>query len=351
MKTYIGRRARPVCRLGILAQPACIEALPVGTGRLRRLGERIASHARDADVPLHGYGIEEGIAMGVLMMGSKGLSIILGLSIAAVLQMTRGSEMRAIEFGIGRDIKETANLSGVVSYSVQNIDGLLIYDANGLSSDAIARYQSVGYEISFSPLFSLTLYADKKSGGGPLVQTAALQASTRAITSHAAARAFVEGVIKQFQNGRWERYVENLCPAVTGRSSILDEAGRVAQTDACPLDLGYKLTDDEWKQLMQSTQSYQWIGDGVLAKFSVSYNDFGRGIDYSIDLDFDAFEQKKQRDEAENRRRLAEGDAKGWRSTEKHLRYIATAKERLVILEENAVKRGDKVVVRRGDSR
>lgn len=40
---------------------------------------------------------------------------------------------------------------------------------------------------------------------------------------------------------------------------------------------------------MQSTQNYEWIGDGVLAKLTVGFNDFVRGLEYPVDFDFDDF--------------------------------------------------------------
>lgn len=61
--------------------------------------------------------------------------------------------MPEIQFDIGKDIAETARASGVKRYSVQDVDGLLMYDANGLNKDGSARYVRPGHEISFSPVF------------------------------------------------------------------------------------------------------------------------------------------------------------------------------------------------------
>jgi hypothetical protein len=220
-----------------------------------------------------------------------------------------------------------------------------MYDANGLSPDVPVRYNRPGYEILFALTFSLTLYADKKINNNLSVHTAALQASTRTIKSHAAAQDFVKNIILQFQKGKWQRYMDALCPAVPGRSSILNEHGQVAQIGACALDPDYQLSEEEWVQLMPSTQSYKWIGDGVLAKLTITYNDFGRGIEYSIDLDFDDLDLKIKRDEESSLQELADGDTKGWKSTEKHLEYVAEMKARIKILEENAVMRGDRVIL------
>lgn len=263
-----------------------------------------------------------------------------------IVQISGARNMQEIGFDIGKNIRETARISTAAGFTVQNVDGLIMYDAEGLSSDILARYKRPGYEISISPIFSFSMYADERTKDGLAVQTAALQASTRAIKSHEVAQEFVKTLVMQFRKGRWTRYLDNLCPAVTGRSSILNEDGEVAQMGACALDPEYNLSLEEWKKLMMSTQNYKWIGDGVLAKLTVGYNDFGRGLNYSIDLDFEDFELKKRRDEIEKTRRMVEGDQKGWKSTEKYLKQIAATKARIAVLENNAVKRGDKLIPR-----
>lgn len=254
--------------------------------------------------------------------------------------------MQEIKVDIGKNIVTMAKISGAAGYSIQNVDGLLMYDANGMSSDIPVRYARPGFEILFAPAFSLTMYADKKIDNNLPVQTVALQASTRMIKTHAAAQDFVKKIIEQFQKGQWQRYIDDLCPAVTGRSSILNENGHVEQIGACALDPNYQLSDQEWVRLMPSTQNYKWIGDGVLAKLTITCHDFGRGLDYAIDLDFDDFAKKNRRDHENERLELFEGDAKGWKSTEKHLEYIAEMRSRIKILEKNALARGDQVILR-----
>lgn len=254
--------------------------------------------------------------------------------------------MSEVQFDIGKNIVDAARASGAQGYSTQNIDGLLMYDAN-LTPDIPVRYARSGYEIVVSPTFSLTLYADRKSNNNLAVQTASLQTSTRTIRSHAAAREFVDKLVLQFKNGKWLRYIDDLCPAVTGRSTLLNEAGHVEQIEACALDPDYKLSDEEWAYLMQSTQNYEWVGDGVLAKLTVGFHDFGRGLEYAIDLEFDDLFLKEKRDKENLLQELSEGDAKGWRSTENHLKNMAEIKARIGILEKNAVKRGDSVILRR----
>jgi hypothetical protein len=272
--------------------------------------------------------------------------IFFGICIVGLTQILGAKPMSEVQFDIGKNIVDAARASGAQGYSTQNIDGLLMYDAN-LTPDVPVRYARPGYEIVVSPIFSLTLYADRKSNNNLAVQTASLQTSTRTIRSHAAARDFVDKLVLQFKNGKWLRYIDDLCPAVTGRSTLLNEAGHVEQIEACALDPDYKLSDEEWAFLMQLTQNYEWVGDGVLAKLTVGFHDFGRGLEYAIDLEFDDLSLKEKRDKENLSQELSAGDAKGWRSTENHLKNMAEIKARRGILEKNAVKRGDALVVRR----
>lgn len=271
---------------------------------------------------------------------------IIGLSVTGLVRTLGVNKVNEVNFDIGKNIIEATKTSGAPSFSTQNIDGLLMYDAN-LSPQVPVRYDRPGYEIIVSPIFSLTLYADKKSNNNLSIQTASLQTSTRTIKSHAAAQEFVEQFKIQFRKGKWRRYIDDLCPAVTGRSTFINESGQFEQIEACALDPEYKLSDEEWKFLMQSQQNYKWVGDGVLAKLTVGYHDFGRGLEYAIDLDFDDLQLKIKRDEKNLLEELSEGDAKGWRSTEQHVNNINEIKARLKILEKNAVERGDRLISRR----
>jgi hypothetical protein len=272
--------------------------------------------------------------------------VFTGICIIGIIQTLGVGQMKEVQFDIGKNIVETAKASGALGYSTQNIDGLLMYDAS-LAPDVPVRYTRPGYEIIISPAFSLTLYADKKNNNNLGVQTASLQAATRTMKSHAAAREFVEKIKLQFKKGKWQRYLDDFCPAVTGRSTFLNESGEVRQIEACALDPDYKLSDEDWIVLMESTQNYEWIGDGVIARLTIRFNDFGRGLEYSIDLDFDDLLLKTKRDEKNLLEHLSKGDANGSRSTENHLKNMAEIKARIGILEKNAVGRGDAVISRR----
>ena len=179
-----------------------------------------------------------------------------------------------------------------------------------------------------------------------LVETAALQMDTDALQSHHSAKAFVENLITQFNSGKWVRHIDDLCPAVTGRSSYLNEAGNPEQIEVCPLDPQHRISAEDWVQLMRMTQTFEWVGDGILATLTVGYSDDIRGITYSIDLEFNDFEIKKRRTASNVARDLAHGDEQGWNSTMGERNSLSALRSRIKILEENARKRGDSVLPR-----
>lgn len=254
--------------------------------------------------------------------------------------------MPQIKFDIGRNILETARQSGAPQYTVGNVAGIVSYELVNLPPDIPAFYQRQGYEIRARPLFALTLYANEESNDGLAVQTAALQFSKDAAKSHEEAQTFVGDLIAQFQKGKWKRHIDGLCPAVTGRSAFLNATDKPERIGFCPLDPQYRLTTEDWILLMGKTQNYQWTGDGVLATLTIGYSDDIRGITYSIDLEFEDSETAIRRETRNLLRDLAEGDAQGWNSTFKHSEEILERKALLKILEENAQRRGDRIISR-----
>lgn len=254
--------------------------------------------------------------------------------------------MLQVKVDIGNNIVETAKKSGAPRWSTGNVDGFISYDVLGLPPDIPVLYQRAGYEVNLIPIYSLTMYADRKNNNNLAVEAISLMFDTDQYKAHASAKKFVEDLISQFQKGKWTRHLDDWCPAVTGRSSYLNEAGELDTSLGCPLDPAYRLSTDDWIQMMYMGKSYEWMGDGVLATLDVRYSDDIRGITYSIDLSFDHFAAKRRVEEANRLRNLAEGDANGWKSTENEAKAIAASKIKVRILEENARKRGDVVISR-----
>jgi hypothetical protein len=265
---------------------------------------------------------------------------------AAATYNLQANIMPEIKFAIGNNIHETAKRSGAPRFSTRNVAGLISYKLIDLPPDIPAHYVRPGFEITASPLFAFTLYADEEHNNGLAVQTARLQFSSAMAKSHDSAQAFVENMITQFEKGKWKRHIDELCPAVTGRSTFLNEAGEPGQIAGCPLDPQHRLSKGDWIRLMRLTQDYEWIGDGVLATLTVGFSDDVREITYDMTLEFDDLAIKNRGDQSNLDRMLAEGDKNGWNSTANEKKDIAALKARIKTLEDNARKRGDMVIPR-----
>jgi hypothetical protein len=258
----------------------------------------------------------------------------------------RDKDMNEIRFVLHRNIVETARQSGVPEYSTRDIQGFITYSINDIPADILARYEQSGYEISLAPLFAFTMHADKSNHNNLGVENVTLQFSSKPYKTHEDGKRFAEKVIAQMNGKKWRRHIEELCPAVTGRSALLDVEGKLGQAAGCPLDPNYALTKDEWVQMMREEQRYQWIGDGVLVTFRIAYSEDSRGITYKFFMEFDDFSIKKRKDDQRTQLSLKEGDEKGWGSTERHQKSIESTRELIKVLEANALKRGDHVVGR-----
>ena len=253
--------------------------------------------------------------------------------------------MFEIKLDLGKNIVETARNSGIPKFQAGNTAGLIDYSINQIPADIPARFTRPGYEISVAPLFAFTMNADEEDANNLAVTSVTLQIENDHLKSHVNGRAFVEKILTQFSSGRWNRYIADACPSVSGRSSLLNKAGQL-DSDMCAIDPNYKMTPDEWLHMMRKTQSYEWVGDGVLAKMTVNYDNDVRGITYNIFLDFQDLATKIKHDNANKARELKEGDAKGWDSTKKEAEDLKTIELDKKILEANAIKRGDQVLQR-----
>ena len=97
---------------------------------------------------------------------------------------------------------------------------------------------------------------------------------------------------------------------------------------------------------MEMGKYYDWLGDGVLARLTVDFDEDTRGLTYNLNLEFKDFAVNQRRIEAQHALKLIEGDKKGWHSTENHKKAIVRNREKLKILEANAIRRGDHLVLR-----
>ena len=256
-----------------------------------------------------------------------------------------GQKMQEIRFDLGKNIVDTARASGVPRFRTSNVNGSIDYSVNQISAELSARFARPGYEISAAPIFSFRLSADHRNGVSDIVEATTLQINT--FKSHDTAQAFVEQLLGQFAKGKWKRYIWDSCPAVTGRSALLDATGKLDVGTVCSLDPSYKLKRDEWLAMMSVGKFYRWVGDGVIAELQVGYGDNpATGVMYQMFLGFELEDVQKKRNAQADADHIKEGEAKGWNTAAKAVAGKKETDAMNKLLEANAIKRGDQVVPR-----
>jgi hypothetical protein len=258
---------------------------------------------------------------------------------------TKGQKMQAIEIDLGKDIVETARSSGVPEFQAQKVNNTIIYSVTAIPPERPVRFTRSGYEIVWQPAFGLDIYGSVLRGS--IADSASISLDSN-LTSHAAAQAFVEQTVAQFAKGKWQRYHDPVWDVLlTGRSSMLDEAGHIATT-VMTIDPAYKVPPVDWPALAKSGPIWRWVGDGVLASLTIGFTEreTSAAPQYSMDLEFELLDVYTKQLAENGDQKRKEGDAKGWNSTAKH---EAAKKERAELnkrLIANAIKRGDQVVSR-----
>lgn len=256
-----------------------------------------------------------------------------------------GQKVQEIKFDLGKNIVETARASGVPRFQTGNVNGLIDYSVNQISAELPARFTRPGYEVSVAPLWAFTLNANHKRTADDLVYKSTLQINT--IKSHDAAQAFVEQLLGQFAKGKWKRYIWESCPAVTGKSSLLNENGQLDTGTVCSLDPSFKLDRSDWLAMMSTGKFYRWIGDGVIAELQVGYGDNpATGVMYQMFLEFELEDVQKKRYAQADADLIKEGEAKGWNTAAKAAKGKIETEAMNKLLEANAIKRGDQVMPR-----
>ena len=265
---------------------------------------------------------------------------------AALIGCTsEGQKMQEIKFELGKNIVDTARASGVPKFEADNIAGLISYSISPIPAEIPARYTRSGFEVSVAPLYAFTLKADRDQTPDDLVYKTTLQIDT--FKSHDTAQAFVEQLLGQFAKGKWKRYIWESCPAVTGRSALLDATGKLDVGTVCSLDPSYKLKRDEWLAMMSVGKFYRWVGDGVIAELQVGYGDNpATGVMYQMFLGFELEDVQKKREAQAEADHIKEGEAKGWNTAAKAVAGKKETDAMNKLLEANAIKRGDQVVPR-----
>lgn len=267
---------------------------------------------------------------------------------------TMSQSQKTIEFLVG----ETPELSAKrakISLTGQNSGGYMDFGYTGLPAGISGKYVGKEYEVEVGPLFAITFYADKNRPPHTVAHRVSLTLETDHLintqaNAHSAAQAYVQSVIEQFKKGKWQRYIPEDCPRLTGRSSLISSKEIKALVSDpllsvgfdCSLDPDWKMSAEDWIFIMRSGNVYMWHGDGRTAKLSVSYTAYADETKptYSIDLEFELEDARRYYDAKNRPEHIKDrgGPAVVAKDEAEHKRIQK-------ILEENAVKRGDPLFV------
>jgi hypothetical protein len=83
-----------------------------------------------------------------------------------------------------------------------------------------------------------------------------------------------------------------------------------------------------------------------VARLEVGFSERGNSIHYAIDLEFRDLKIESKRNTAMEASELKEGDEKGWKSTENHVKALAENTLANKRLEKMALARGDQLFLR-----
>lgn len=248
-----------------------------------------------------------------------------------------------IIFDLNGGIEQTARGSGAPEFQITKVAGAHLYNVAGLAPNVVAHYTRPGFEVKISPIFALTLYADE--GISLAVEQVYIQVANN-FASDKAASSLIGEIVAQFKRGKWRRFIPKYCPAVSGRSVILDAHGEVNSALECPLDPEYNMTEQEWRIVLQANPSFEWIGDGIHAVLNIASLGSPSKPDYMIRLTFSDAAIKERRERERLASELKKGDAAGWHSTERYKAEQKQTESKISTLEENAIRRGDKLAPR-----
>ncbi len=251
-----------------------------------------------------------------------------------------------MKIDLGRNIVETARASGVPSFSARNIAGLVSYSVSFLPTDLPVTFTREGLEATFSPVFSVTMYADEEDKNNLAVTLMSLQLSTGSVIDHLTGQQFVSGMKQKFSSKKWARHIPELCPAVTGRSNFIQADGTIESFEACPLDPDFTIAAAEWRTLALKGLTYEWIGDGIICTVDVKATEDSRGVTYRVTVEYKDKIVRARRDAKNLAEKLSDGDRQGWNSTAKHKKNLEIMTDIAKAAELAAVKRGDKIVQR-----
>jgi len=267
------------------------------------------------------------------------VSIVSILLAFGFYKLISGKNMKSITIDVGEDWVNAAKKIG--SPQVRDMTGdVHIFQYLWLPPLTAFNVGPKGAEVAIEDVVSVMLTTDQRRDNGRM-HGLDLELNGRSIKSHQHAQQLTEKLIGQFQRGKWQRFISNSCPRVTGRSTLLGLSGTVDDRRvACPIDPALKLTLEEFSHLSSGGLVWTWIADGRIAKLEVDSSTHGASSTpaYSINLSFelkDAYEFYDQQWHVERRKDVGDAD---------FLAAEILGASELKQLEEAAIKRGDSIL-------
>jgi hypothetical protein len=255
-----------------------------------------------------------------------------------VYSIHEGNTVRVARFDLDRNIVDTARKTGLRHFDVTNDFGWIEYDAADVPKHAVLKFDRPGLEIVWPSPFAFTLGTDHNRDKDDHVRVAVLQLSNRLLQSPAQARAFVEDTLAQFARGKWQRFIPEGCPRVTGRSSFLDASGAVDEIGVCPIDPAYRIPSESFVALLAQPRRWMWHSGDVRAEFTLDHMTIIDHEVYTGSLEFQTDEYNRVADAS-----MAERDL---RSPAERIADEKRERKSLDALEAAAVRRGDRVLAR-----
>jgi len=259
------------------------------------------------------------------------------LFVFAIPAPTGQTKPREIVFELNRPIRTVARESGATGFGKRNYHGLISYDLGGQRASTVFKYNQPGYEITWDKVFAFTMYADSHYTRDAEVNTISLQHDR--FESLEEMKVLVDQTIAQFQAGKWERYLSNDEPRVSGRSSLLDEHDKLQGTILYP-DPAYVIPDEDWPTIARKSIYWRWTGDGVHAELHVTGS--GQILGHAH-LTFEDIAHRQYILLKERARSVRRDQKYGWDM----YRYDETGRERREAnrrIEARALERGDHIV-------
>lgn len=82
---------------------------------------------------------------------------------ASTLMRARGRRTGEIRVDLGKDIVETARVSGVPKFAVQQVNETILYNVDDIAPGLPVRFAGPGREITWQPVFGVTMYSPMRS--------------------------------------------------------------------------------------------------------------------------------------------------------------------------------------------